>query len=116
MRSLTWDQVRARRLALSARVEQLTRQQVRDALWQRRSLVKTYGPRGTLHLLPAAELPMWMAAMRAVPDHHGAMWDELVDVPPEQTHELIDATRTALDGRRLTREELAREVARRVGA
>ena len=34
-------------------------------LWEKRSLVKTYGRRGTLHLLPAAELPLWMAAMQA---------------------------------------------------
>jgi Winged helix DNA-binding domain len=61
------------RSGLGARVAGVTQQDVREALWGERRLVKTYGPRGTLHLLPAGELPMWMAALQAIPDHHGAM-------------------------------------------
>jgi hypothetical protein len=148
--SLTWDQVRARRLArsylvepasrdhvadvvgdvcgiqaqvmvaaelaLAARVDGLTQQGVRDELWVRRSLVKTYGPRGTLHLLPASELPTWMAAMRAIPNHHGAMWNALTDVKQDQVDELVAATREVLDGRQLTRDELAKDVSKLVGA
>ena len=149
MRTLTWEQVRARRLArshlvdpapredparvvgevcgiqaqvlgaaelaLGARVGGVTRQDVRDELWQRRSLVKTYGARGTLHLLPARELPLWMAALRALPDHHGTMWYELAGVTREQVEELVEATGEALDGRRLSRDELAEAVSGRVG-
>lgn len=108
VRTLTWDQVRARRLARShlltpaprerlaavvgqvcgvqaqvmgaaelavgARVDGVVQRDVRDELWQRRTLVRTYGPRGTLHLLPARELPIWMAALQAIPNHRGAMW------------------------------------------
>jgi len=55
----------AAELALSARVAEITQEDVRKELWERKSLIKTYGPRGTLHLLPADELPLWMAAMRA---------------------------------------------------
>ena len=149
MQTLTWDEVRARRLARShlldpaprerlvevvgevcgvqaqvmgaaelavgARVAGVTRQDVRDELWERRGLVKTYGPRGTLHLLPAGELPVWMAALRALPDHHGAMWYQLAQLTRAQVDELVEATGAALDGRRLAREELAVEVAARVG-
>jgi winged helix DNA-binding protein len=148
--SLSWDQVRARRLvrshlvkpvdrervagvagdvcgiqaqvmvaaelALAARVDGLTQQGVRDELWVHRNLVKTYGPRGTLHLLPAHELPVWMAALRAIPNHHGAMWNALTDVKQEQVVELVAATREVLDGRQLTRDELATDVSRLVGA
>jgi hypothetical protein len=77
--------------------------------------VKTYGPRGTLHLLPAHEVPMWMAALRAIPDHHGALWNVLAGVSPDQVDELVAATGDALDGQQLTRDELARAVAGRVG-
>lgn len=55
----------AAELSISARVSGIAQSHVRTELWERRSVVKTYGPRGTLHLLPADELPMWMAAMRA---------------------------------------------------
>jgi Winged helix DNA-binding domain len=149
VRTLTWDQVRGRRLArnhlrrpaprarllavvgevcgvqaqvlgaaelaIGARVDGLGRQDVQAELWQRRGLVKTYGPRGTLHLLPAAELPMWMAALRAIPNHQGAMWYELAGVGQDRVEELVEATGQALDGRRLSRDELAAEVAGRVG-
>src|SRR5438105_3746711 len=46
-----------------ARVKDLDRQAVRRALWEERTLVKTWAMRGTLHLLPASELPLWHAAL-----------------------------------------------------
>lgn len=54
-------------LSLALRVERATRADVRAALWKEHTLVKTYGPRGTVHLLPAAELAAWCAALDAVP-------------------------------------------------
>jgi winged helix DNA-binding protein len=106
----------AAELALAARVEGLTQKEVRAELWVQRNLVKTYGPRGTLHLLPADELPTWMAALRAIPNHHGAMWNALTDVAPGQVEQLVAATREVLDGRQLTRDELAGDVSQLVGA
>src|SRR5258706_724020 len=50
-------------LALWTRVEDLDRRAVQRALWEKRTLVKTWAMRGTLHLLPASELPMWHAAL-----------------------------------------------------
>src|ERR1044071_6644975 len=47
-----------------ARVEDLDRRAVQRALWEERSLVKTWAMRGTLHLLPAGELPLWHAGLR----------------------------------------------------
>src|SRR5579859_488010 len=57
----------AAEVSLGMRVAGVTRQDIRAALWETRRLVKTYGLRGTLHLFPAAELPLWMAALRAGP-------------------------------------------------
>jgi hypothetical protein len=93
VRSLTWDQVYARRLerssldvpapnerlldvafeicgahaqlttgaelALSARVEGITRDDVRAALWDTRALVKANTLRTTLHLHPAGDVALW---------------------------------------------------------
>jgi hypothetical protein len=105
----------AAEFALGARIDGLTAKQVRSELWERRSLVKTYGPRGTLHLLPAREIPMWMAAMRAIPNHQGIMWYGLSGLNRLQVDQLVAAFRDALDGRRLTRDKLASEVSARVG-
>ena len=56
----------AAELSIALRMNGFTTQAVRSALWDSRELVKTYGPRATVHLLPAAELPMWTGALSAI--------------------------------------------------
>src|SRR5690349_24930277 len=68
----------AAELAIGARVAGVTQQDVRAAIWERHELVKTYGPRGTLHLLPADELPLWLAAMQARAALADTSWSEEV--------------------------------------
>lgn len=107
--------ITAAELGIGARIEGLTQQDVRAEIWERRHLVKTYGPRETLHLLPAGELPLWMAAMRARSSLSKTQQYEASGLDSEQVEALIEAIGGALDGRCLTREELAAEVSRRVG-
>jgi len=52
----------AAELAFCTRVEGLCSEDVKSALWQHRTLVKTWAMRGTLHLLSASELPLYVAA------------------------------------------------------
>ncbi|GHO46882.1 winged helix DNA-binding domain-containing protein [Ktedonospora formicarum] len=52
----------AAELALCSRVEGLSAQDIKSALWQDHTLIKTWAMRGTLHLLPATELPLYVAA------------------------------------------------------
>jgi hypothetical protein len=159
MSSVTWAEVRARRLArssltdratreglvdvardlggvhaqvqtsaeiqLGARLDGISQADVREALWSRRSLVKAWTLRGTLHLHPADELPLWYAARRAVgasPDDPAGLeaWRDPQGVlHPALGSTDVKATRAAvwdaLDGRCLRREELAEEVVKRVG-
>jgi Winged helix DNA-binding domain len=112
----------AAELSLSARVPACTQRDVRDALWRDRTLVKAWTLRGTLHLHPAGELPLWFAARRAVaPPVEGlGEWRDPQGVlhPPLGAAEVEaarQAVRDALDGECLLREELAEEVVRRVG-
>ncbi|HEX5502264.1 MAG TPA: winged helix DNA-binding domain-containing protein [Thermomicrobiales bacterium] len=106
----------AAELAIGARVAGTSQQDVRADIWDERRLVKTYGPRGTLHLLPADELPLWMAALRAATLLRAPPWYEAAGLAAAQADDLLAAIGDALDGRCLTREELAGEVAGRVGA
>jgi hypothetical protein len=142
--SLTWDEIRARRLSrthllerapaerlievvrdtcgihaqvmgsaelqLAARVEGITQTDVREALWVRRSLAKTWTLRGTLHIHPADELGLWTAARRAVVGPADYEADSL-----ENVEAVVHAIDEVLRGRRLLREELADAVAVRVG-
>ncbi len=81
----------AAELAVGARVAGLTQPDVRAELFQRRTLVKTYGPRGTLHLLPAVELPLWMAALRARPSSSEIRRYEFHGVSPQQLAAVTEA-------------------------
>ena len=144
MPSLTWDEVRSRRLArshlverapadrlvevvrdvcgihaqvmgsaelqLAARVEGITQADVREALWERRELVKTWTLRGTLHIHPADELGLWTAARRAVVGEADYVTEDFAIVPA-----VVAAIGEALAGRMLTREELAEAVVAQVG-
>ena len=103
-------------LTLWARVEGLDRGDVERALWEDRTLVKTWAMRGTLHLLRADELGIWVAAQSGVkPRHHVPSWLRHHGLTREQADAMLDAIPAALDGRRLTREELAAAVARMTG-
>jgi hypothetical protein len=103
-------------LAVWARVEGLEPEAVQRALWEERSLVKTWAMRGTLHLLPAAELPLWVAAQGALkPRHHAPAWLRYFGLTRAEAAAILAAIPRALDGRSLTREELAAAVAELTG-
>ena len=53
MRGVHAQVLSAAELSVGMRMDGATRADVRSALREDRSLVKTYGPRGTAHLLPA---------------------------------------------------------------
>jgi hypothetical protein len=109
-------------LQLASRLDGLTQADVREALWERRQLVKAWTLRGTLHLHPAGELALWHAARRAVagPPRELAAWRDPAGVlHPEVGRHDVEAIRAAvwdaLDGRCLLRDEIADEVVSRVG-
>jgi Winged helix DNA-binding domain len=103
-------------LAFAARVEGLRVDEVRDALWERRELVKTWAMRGTLHLLPADDLPLWAGALRTRSYlWRSAAWTRYFGISVEELEELVAAIGSALDGRGLTREELGDAVGRLAG-
>jgi hypothetical protein len=56
-------------LSLALRIQAGTPTTVRQVLWKEHRLIKTSGPRGTVHLLATDDLPMWMAALSAIPAH-----------------------------------------------
>jgi hypothetical protein len=103
-------------LTLWARVDGLEAGHIAELLWERRRLVKTWAMRGTLHLLPAAELPLYVGALaRLRPRHHMPAWLRAHGLDREQAEAMLAAIADALRGATLTREELAAAVAERVG-
>ena len=102
-------------LTLWARLEGLGRDAVATALWEDRTLVKTWAMRGTLHLLPADELGLWLAGTGTFDHYLKPVWFKAFDITEAQLLELIDAVADALSGEPLTRAELADRVAEVAG-
>jgi Winged helix DNA-binding domain len=103
-------------LTVHARVEGLEPDAVQRALWDERSLVKLWAMRGTLHLLPAAELGTWLAAFGTYEHYLKPVWLRAFAITRDELERLIDAIGEALDGEPLTREELGAAVARITGS
>lgn len=102
-------------LQLWARVEGLRREEVREALWERRTLIRTWSMRGTLHLLTAQDLPLYVAALRTHDRWWKGAWLRMIGFSAEELRGILDAIREALGDRPLTREQLAEKVAERAG-
>jgi hypothetical protein len=104
----------AAEISIGLRVEGITRRAVREALWEDRSLVKAFGPRGTVHLLASGDLPTWNAVLGAALNPPGLPPEVRMDT--EQTDAVVAAIDAALTDAELTLEELHAEVVRRAGA
>ena len=103
-------------ISLGLRLAGFGKRDLDDALWKKRALVKTYGIRGTVHLLPAREYGWWLAALRA-----GWRRDQdpkrlaYLGMTQKQMDATIEAICDSLSGTPVTREQLGEEVARHVG-
>ncbi len=120
--SVAWDMcgvqaqvMTAAQMALWARVRELMPEDVERALWQERTLVKTWCMRGTVHLLAAADLPLFIAALRPSRLPGGWEWLERRGLPRRQAEAMVAATVAALDEGPLTRRELSDRVVAQVG-
>ncbi|MCT4355540.1 winged helix DNA-binding domain-containing protein [Streptomyces sp. Je 1-79] len=105
----------AAELSLALRTPEATRADVRAALWEDGTLVKTYGPRGTVHLLPAADLPMWTGALSAIPGEVHMMPPD-VRMTATQTDAVLAAIADALTDTELTVDELTDAIVERTGS
>ncbi len=104
----------AAELSIGRRVAGATRVDVQGALWEDRSLVKTFGPRGTVHLMATADLPMWTGALSALPSSV-PLHPEPVRFSAEQADEVIAAIGDALADTELTVDELTEAIVARTG-
>lgn len=95
--------------SIGLRIAGITRAEVRDALWTERSLVKTRGPRGTVHLLPTRDLPIWTGALSAIPSSASPFAPD-VRLTLAQTDAVVAAIAVALADAELTVDELTEAI------
>ena len=105
----------AAELSIGRRIAGATRSDVQRALWQERTLVKTFGPRGTIHLLATADLPMWTGALQALPSSVPTHPDG-VRFTPGEAEDVIAAMGAALADAELTVDQLTEAIADRAGS
>ena len=102
-------------LSVWARVTEVSRADLQDALWAERRLVKLWAMRGTLHLLSSARYPQWQAALNTYEHFNSAAFARYFGVGAEDISEIVAAIRVVLADGPMTREEMAQRVADHLG-
>jgi hypothetical protein len=93
--------------AVAQRIERCTPAEIDRALWQERSLIKTWVMRGTVHWLPATEEPTFVVAMRLVRQPSIDRWWQNEGIAPGQVERLYSAVLEALADGPKTRQEVS---------
>jgi hypothetical protein len=101
----------AAELSVGMRSDRISRADIRTALWEDGTVVRTFGPRGTVHLVPAADLSFWTGALGALPSH--ASLGQFLT--PAQTDQIVAAIADALREDELTADELNDAIVARTG-
>ena len=103
--------------ALIAGVRSAAAPDLDTALWRDRSLVRTWAMRGTLHLLPADELDVWVGARTDYESRRRfpPSYEREHGVTGAQVHAITDAIGETLGAQPLSRAELAAAISARLG-
>ncbi len=102
-------------LQLWSRVNRVTAGDVRAALWEERSLIRTWCMRGTLHLLLAEDAGLYVAALRQHDRWWKGAWLRMVGMTEPELRAVLEAIRESPEAEPITREALAEKVAARAG-
>ena len=103
-------------LQLWSRVEEVSPADIREALWEQRSLVRTWTLRGTLHLHTADDLPLFVSALSQHDRWWKGAWLRMIGMSESELRTTLEAIRKSLGVRPITREQLADKVAAKGGA
>ena len=104
----------AAQLALRARSNGVAVSEIERALWQDRILVKVWSMRGTLHLLPARELQLYVAALKPHRLKQEQRWMAQYGIDGNTIASMADAILEALSDGPLTRRQLSQALSPRL--
>ncbi|HEY8437263.1 MAG TPA: winged helix DNA-binding domain-containing protein [Candidatus Limnocylindrales bacterium] len=102
-------------LQAAARIDGLRPADVRDALADRRSIVKAWSFRGTLHLLTPNDLAEFVVAAATRERWHDDAWVRYFEMTADQFERLIRTVGDILTDEPMTRADLADATAARLG-
>ena len=102
--------------ALWARMQGCSSEDIDDALWRRRSIVKIWSMRGTLHLLAAEEVPIFVNALRRSGLREVQRWLGRYGIGVGELATTTETIVNALASGPLTRRALSEQVIAELGA
>src|SRR6266699_3964883 len=105
----------AAELALCTRVEGLSTHELRSALWQEHTLVKTWAMRATLHVLETRDLPLYVAALSFRQFRNWSARAAYYGLSPAQHEAFLSAVPQVVGREPMTREQLAIALEKRTG-
>src|SRR5437899_12354683 len=100
------------RIAIWARLRQLTVDDVEQALFQKRTIVKTWSMRGAVHLLASNELLLYLSGLMPTRLPREQRWIEAAGLKEEETTAMIV---DALKNGPVTRAQLVSYLAKKLG-
>jgi uncharacterized protein YcaQ len=105
----------AAELALCTRVEGLSAEDIKSALWQDHILVKTWAMRATLHVLATIDLPLYAAALNFRDFRNWPAHFAYYGLSPVQHEAFLFAVPEVVGAEPMTREQLAIALADHTG-
>jgi DNA glycosylase AlkZ-like len=100
--------------ALNARLPELTREEIRRALYEKRTLVKTHCMRQTLHLLPSSQYATYISANKRTRVHQVRNVMDRFNITAREADELMRALLEALAEKPLAQAALRAAIRPRV--
>lgn len=105
----------AAELALCTRVAGFCLEDVRSALWQDHTLVKTWAMRATIHVLATSDLPLYVAALSFREFRNWSAYFAYYGLSPAHHEAFLSAVPQVVGSEPMTREQLAIALAKRTG-
>ncbi len=102
-------------MSVLVRTEDVTIDDIERALWEDRTLVKTWCMRGTLHLIPSADLPLYTKTFGDKLSYNNRKYLVKEGLPNRRIDSMLKEVMDVLGSEPLTKEEIAREVSARFG-
>lgn len=97
-----------------ARLEGLGKTAVSKQLWDKRTLVKSWTFRGTLHLMPADEYDLWVGALKTYDHYRKPAWAKYFGVTPKELDRVLKAVGDVLTDEPVSREVLVSRIERKL--
>jgi hypothetical protein len=106
----------AAEMAIAARVNDLSPQDVQTALWKDRSLIKTWAMRAALHLIPASDYPLYAAARSLSDTRNWPYYFSYYGIDQATLANYLAVSSEILTDQPLTRQQFAIAVAKRINS